>query len=96
MYSASAISTTEPPGQGHSERAELVRVDDDLVLAHHAADRRNLGDAGHGLQFVLQEPVLDAAQFGKIVSPGSVDEGVFEYPTDTRSVGPQRRLGAVG
>ena len=39
-----------------------VRVDVDLVLLDEAADRRHLGDAGHGLQLVAQVPVLQAAQ----------------------------------
>ena len=32
---------------------QFLRIDYDLVLAHHAADRGDLGHAGHGLQLVL-------------------------------------------
>ena len=48
-------------GERQAECAQLVRIDDDLVLAHHAANRCDLGNPGHGLEFVLQEPVLQAA-----------------------------------
>ena len=39
---------------------QLVRVEHHLVLPHHAADAGHLGHVGQALQFVLQEPVLQA------------------------------------
>ncbi len=41
--------------------AQTVRVSDNLILAHHAANRGDFGNALYGLQFVAQEPILDAA-----------------------------------
>src|SRR5207302_2912818 len=41
---------------------ELVRIDGDLVLAHEAAHARYFGNAGNGLQFVADMPVLQRAQ----------------------------------
>ena len=77
-------------GKRHAESAQLVRVDDNLVLAHHAADRRHFGDAMHRLQFILEEPVLQAAQLGEIVTAGAVDERVLEYPAHAGRIGTQR------
>ena len=75
MYSASPSSSTEPPASWLALRiasitlrvrdavgAQPVGVEHDLVLPHHAADARHLGDVRHGLQLVLQEPVLQRAQ----------------------------------
>ena len=74
MYSAPVISTSRPPTSllpartasttfaiGHVEGAQAVRIDLDLVLPHEAAERRDLGDARHGLQVVAQIPVLVAS-----------------------------------
>ena len=36
-------------------------IDLDLVLPHEAAERRDFGDARHGLQVVAQVPVLVAS-----------------------------------
>ena len=38
--------------------AQPIGIEHDLVLADHAADARDLGYVGDGLQLVLQEPVL--------------------------------------
>ena len=40
-------------------RDEALRVDLDLVLAHEAADRRDLRDAGDALERVAERPVLE-------------------------------------
>ena len=82
MYSASPSSSTEPPVSWLAlrialdhlvlrdvERAQLVRIEHDLVLPHHAADAGDLGDVGHGLQLVFQEPVLQRAQLREVVLP---------------------------
>jgi hypothetical protein len=72
--------------QRNAEGAQLVRIDHDLVLAHHAADRRHLRNTRHRLQLVLQEPVLQAAQFCEVVLAGPVHQGVLEYPADAGCV----------
>ncbi len=79
MYSASPSSSTEPPVSwfafwtasitlpcGDVVGAQPIRIEHDLVLAHHAADARDLGHVGHGLQLVLQEPVLQRAQLRQV------------------------------
>ena len=45
-----------------AEAAQAIRVDLHLVLAHEAADRRDLGDPRHARERVAQVPVLEAAQ----------------------------------
>ena len=54
-------------GSGSPRASELVRVDLHLVLAHEAADRGDLGDAGHARERVAQVPVLErcAARRGR-------------------------------
>ena len=72
--------------------AHPVGIEHDLVLLDHAADRGHLGDAGQGLQFKFQEPVLQRAQLGQIVAAGAIHQGVFVNPADSGSVRSQRRL----
>ena len=45
-------------GNGHAARRQCLRIGHDLPGAHHAADAGDLGDVGHGLELVAQEPVL--------------------------------------
>ncbi len=71
---------------------EPRRVDDDLVLAHHAADRRNLGDVRDRLQLVLEEPVLERAKLREVLRALAVDQRVLVDPAHTGRVGTERRL----
>ena len=69
-----ASSTTEPPISRFAlaarprhrpcviGRAQTRGIEHHLVLRDHAADGRHLGDVGHGLELVLEEPVLQRAQ----------------------------------
>src|SRR3546814_470945 len=68
--------------RGHAIGGELLRIDDHLILPHHAADARDLGDARHRLALEAQEPALEAAQFGEIVASALVDERIFVHPAD--------------
>ena len=52
-------------------RTQPVRVYRDLVLAHEATHTGNFGNPGDGRQLVLQEPVLDRAQFTEVVAVGT-------------------------
>ena len=54
---------------GDAVGGQLHRIEHHLVFAHHAADAGDLGDAGHALQLVAQEPVLDAAKLGRSWRP---------------------------
>src|SRR3546814_18854271 len=47
---------------GDPETGELHRIEHHLIFLDHAADAGDLGDAGPGLQFEAQEPVLERAQ----------------------------------
>ena len=72
--------------------AQLVREEDDLVLAHHAADRGHFGHVRHGLQLVLQEPILQRAEFAQVMPAAAVHQRVLVDPAHAGGVGPQGRL----
>src|SRR3546814_3293672 len=55
------------------------------------SDAGNFRNARHALQFVLEEEILQRAQFINIVTVMSIDQRIFEYPADTRSE--ERRVG---
>jgi hypothetical protein len=67
---------------------QALGIEHDLVLAHHAADARDLGDVGHALQLVLEKPVLQRAQFAEIVAPTAVDQRVLVDPSHPSGVRP--------
>lgn len=69
---------------------QLVGIEDDLVLAHHAADARDFRDVRHGLQLELQEPVVERAQLPEIVTAGAIDERVLVHPADAGRIRPER------
>ena len=107
MYSASASSSTEPPNSRLASRIAAITFITGRLYAlsragssttwyclHHAADGRDLGDVGHRLQLVLEEPVLQRAQFGQVVLAAPIDQRVLVDPADARGIGPQRRLRA--
>jgi hypothetical protein len=58
---------------GDPVSGELQRIEHHLVLLDHAADAGDLGDAGHGLQLVAQEPVLQPAQLRQVMPAAAVD-----------------------
>ncbi|MDR8993814.1 hypothetical protein FEP57_05930 [Burkholderia multivorans] len=70
--------------------AQLVRVEHDLVLAHHAADAGDLGDVRHCFQLELQEPVVQRAQLSEVVLSGLVDQRVLVHPSHAGRVRPER------
>ena len=80
----------------HAERCHPVRFQHDLVLLDHSADAGDLGNAGNRLELVAQEPVLQAAQSGKVVPAGPVDERIFVDPPHTGCIGPKRARDAIG
>ena len=69
-------------GMGDAQRSHAIRVEHDLILLHHAADAGDFGDAGHSLQFVAQEPVLQAAQASQIMPAAAVDQRIFVNPAN--------------
>src|SRR5437879_4530307 len=73
--------------------AQPIRIEHDLILAHHAADARNFRNVGHRLQLVLQEPVLQRTQLRQIHVARAVDQRVLINPAHTGRVGAERRLG---
>ena len=73
--------------------SQLVRVHLNLVLLHHAAKCSDFRYPGHSLQFVFQEPVLQAAQLAEIVLTGAIHQCVEVDPTHTGGIRPQLRPG---
>src|SRR5262249_19437958 len=69
-------------------RAEPVRIDVDLVLAHGAADAGHLGDAGHGVQLIADEPVLDRAKVAEGMALAL--DGVPEHVPDAGGIRAER------
>ena len=53
----------------------------------------NVNGPGHSLQFVFQEPVLQAAQLAEIVLTGAIHQCVEVDPTHTGGIRPQLRPG---
>ena len=75
---------------------QFLGIEHDLVLTHHAAHGGHLGDIGHGLQFVLEEPVLQGAQLRSVLCAAAVDQRVLVDPADAGGIGPERGLGTGG
>src|SRR2546425_9641149 len=80
-------------GERDAVGAEAVRVDVDLVLAHRAADARDLGHARHRVQLVADEPVLERPEVAKRDSLAL--HRVPEDVADPRRVGTERRHDAT-
>jgi len=59
---------------------ELVGVDFDLVRLLEAAHARDLGDAGHGLEPILEVPILKRAEGSEVVLARFIHERVLEDP----------------
>ena len=74
--------------------AQPVRIDVDLVLLDVAADRRDFGDARHGVELVADEPVLQRAQVAQ--RQRRALDRVPEDVADAGRVGPERRRDAGG
>src|SRR6266705_2723229 len=74
------------------ERPQPRGVEHDLVLLHHTADARDFRDVRHGLQLVLEEPVLQRTQLRQVHAAAAIDERVLVDPADTGRVGSERGL----
>ena len=67
--------------QGHAVGPQPHRIDVDLVLLDRPADRGDLGDAGHGVELIADEPVLDRAQLAQRSSgPSTVYQNTWPTP----------------
>ena len=75
-------------------RAQLVRIEHDLILAHHAADGGDFGDVRHRLQFELQEPVVERAQLTEVVRAAAIDQRVLVDPAHAGCIRAQRNVRA--
>ena len=71
-----------------AERAQPVRIDDDIILLDEAADAGDLRDAFGLGETVAQRPVLERAQFGERHLLG--DERILVDPADAGRVRPER------
>ena len=105
MYSASPSSSTEPPASwlalldrlddlvcGNAVGAQLVGIEHDLVLAHHAADasppRRRSATV---FSSYLRNQSCSARSWRESCLPAAVDQRVLVDPADAGRVGPERR-----
>ncbi len=67
----------------------LLRVEQHLVFLDHAADGGDFRHVGHGLEFVLEEPVLDPAQLRQVMLATAIHEGVLVDPADPGGIRPE-------
>src|SRR5690606_31085047 len=82
-----ALDRLLDPVERYVVGAKLLRVDGDLVLLDETADAGDLGNAFDRRQFVLEIPVLQAAQFLQVAF--GTGQRVHEGPTHARRVGPE-------
>ncbi len=78
-------------GQRESEGMQALRIHDHLILTHHAAHGRHLGNTVESLELILQEPVLEAAQCRDVMLPAAVHQRVLKDPPDTGGVRSEAR-----
>ena len=76
-------------GQGDAMCSQLFRDDVDLVLAHEAAERRDLGHTLDRLKLISNVPILQRPEFGEI-SPFRFQRVVEDLP-QRRRVRSERR-----
>ena len=76
---------------GQGQRIELH-----LVLLDLAADGRDFGHIGQGLEFELEEPVLQGTQLRQVMLAAAVNQCVLVDPANASGVRPQRRFGRCG
>ena len=69
--------------------AQACGIDVDLVLPHRAPDAGDFGDAGHRVELVADEPILERSQISQRVALAF--DGVPEHVTDAGRIGPERR-----
>ena len=58
-----------------------------LVLLYKTADARHLRNAGNAFQTEFDDIVLNAAQFGKIMSARFIDDGIGKSPAQAGGIG---------
>ncbi|MCY1520467.1 hypothetical protein D9M68_552450 [compost metagenome] len=61
-------------------------------MLDHATYGGHLSDVGQGLQFKLEEPVLQGAQLRQVVPTAAVHQGVLEDPANPSGIRTQRRF----
>ena len=74
------------PGQRQAIGTQLVRVEHHLVLLDHAADGGHFRYAVQRLQFILQKPVLQAAQLRQVVPAAAINQGILVHPAHTGGI----------
>lgn len=65
---------------------ELDRIRNDLIFLHGAAHARHFGYARDGLEFILEEPVLERPQAFQIILSGFVHQSVLIDPAHTGGI----------
>src|ERR1700693_2234993 len=73
-----ALDTLDHGAQGDVVSAQFDGINVDLILPYPTADARHFGNAGHRIQLVLDEPVLQGMQCPAVV--GSFDRVAEDLP----------------
>src|SRR5207244_5455442 len=76
-------------GERDAVAAQAARIDVDLILAYGAADARDLGHAGHRVELVADEPVLERPEITQRHSLAL--DRVPEDVSDSRRIRAERR-----
>ena len=82
--------------QGDAVGQQFVWIDVHLVLLYETAHGRDLGNPFDGFKSIAQVPVLQRAQFGKVMFAGFIHESVLENPADAGSIRPDDGIHTVG
>ena len=70
---------------------QAIGIHNHLILLHKSTHRRHFRHTLHTAQLISQIPILNRAQFRKIVSPGRIQHRILINPAHTCSIWPQLR-----
>ena len=106
MYSASPSSSTEPPVSWLALRTASMTLPCVMLKARSRSGSSTIwywrtmppmlatsDDVRHGLQFVLEKPVLQRAQLRQVHLAAAVDQRVFVDPAHAGGIRAERGLG---
>ena len=75
-----ALDGFDHGAQGNVVGAQFDGIDVDLILAYETADAGHFRHAGHGIELVLDEPVLQRVQRPAVVGPSTVYQNTWPTP----------------
>jgi len=80
-------------GDGDAGGGKAFGIEEDLDFTDKAADRGDLGNAGHGGEGRADHPILQGPQPAQVLPAGFIDEGVLVNPTQAVGIGSNLRFG---